>query len=418
MNLRLFLIVCVNCFALSIATLRADDWPQWRGPNRDGVSKETGLLQKWPEAGPKLAWKANELGDGYSTPSVAKGQVYVVGSPDGKREQLIALSESDGKNLWSTEIGGVGANRGPQYPGPRSTPTVADDRVYVLSSDGDLACVAASGGKIVWQKNLRKDFDGKPGNWAYAESVLVDGDVVVCTPGGSKATVVALNKNDGNVIWQCAVPGGDSAGFASAVIGEVGGIRQYIQFLGKGLVGIEAKTGRFLWRYDNTSNGSMNAATPIFRDNSVLSASMRKGAGLAKLEAEGDKVTPTEVYFLAKLQNHHGGLVLVGDNVFGTGSAALMCVDFATGKLLWEDRSVGKGSVSAADGRLYVRGENGQVALVEASPAAYKELGRFTPEGSSPKFCWPHPVIANGHLLLRDQGVLSSYDVKATASAP
>jgi outer membrane protein assembly factor BamB len=277
--------------------------------------------------------------------------------------------------------------------------------------------LATADGKIAWQKNLRKDFDGKPGNWAYAESVLVDGDVVVCTPGGSKATVVALNKNDGSVVWECAVPDGDSAGFASAVIGEVGGIRQYIQFLGKGLVGIEAKTGRFLWRYDKTSNGSMNAVTPIFRDNSVLSASMRKGAGLTKLAADGDKVTPSEVYFLAKLQNHHGGLVLVGDSVYGTGGAALLCVDFATGKIQWEDRSVGKGSISAADGRLYVRGENGPVALVEASPTAYKELGRFTPEGSSTKNCWPHPVIANGHLLLRDQGVLNSYDVKATAGA-
>jgi outer membrane protein assembly factor BamB len=160
----------------------------------------------------------------------------------------------------------------------------------------------------------------------------------------------------------------------------------------------------------------MNAPTPIVRNSSVFSASTRKGAGLAKLSAEGDKITPTEVYFLAKLQNHHGGLVLVGDSIYGTASA-LMCVDFATGKVQWEDRSVGKGSITAADGRLYVRGENGQVALVDASPAAYKELGRFTPDGSSSKNCWPHPVIANGNLLLRDQGTLSSYDVKATAGA-
>ena len=191
----------------------------------------------------------------------------------------------------------------------------------MLSSDGDLVCAGTADGKIVWQKNLRKDFDGKPGNWAYAESVLVDGDVVVCSPGGDKATVVALNKTDGGVVWQCAVPGGDPAGYASIVIGDVGGVRQYIQFLGKGLVGIDAKSGKFLWRYDKTSNGSMNAATPIFSNSSVFSASTRKGAGLAKLAAEGDKVTPTEVYFLAKLQNHHGGLVLVGDSIYGTASA-------------------------------------------------------------------------------------------------
>jgi outer membrane protein assembly factor BamB len=416
MKPRLLLTFCAGWFGVCVASTMADDWPQWRGPNRDGVSKETGLLQQWPEGGPKLAWKTTDLGNGYSTPSVAKGQVYLVGTPDGKTEQLIALRESDGKKLWSQDIGGVGPNRGPQYPGPRSTPTVDGDRVYVLSSDGDLVCASTADGKIVWQKNLRKDFDGKPGNWAYAESVLVDGDVVVCSPGGDKATVVALNKTDGGVVWRCAVPGGDPAGYASIVTGDVGGVREYIQFLGKGLVGIDAKGGKFLWRYDKTSNGSMNAPTPIFSNGSVFSASTRKGAGLAKLSAEGDKVTPTEVYSLAKLQNHHGGLVLVGDSIYGTASA-LMCVDFATGKVQWEDRSVGKGSITAADGHLYVRGENGQVALVDDSPAAYKELGRFTPDGSSSKNCWPHPVIANGHLLLRDQGTLSSYDVKATAGA-
>jgi outer membrane protein assembly factor BamB len=417
MKPRLLLAVCVGWFGLCVVSAMAEDWPQWRGPNRDGVSKETGLLKEWPEGGPKLAWKATDLGKGYSTPSVAKGQVYVVGTPDGKVEQLIALSESDGKKLWSADIGGVGPNKGPQYPGPRSTPTIDGDRAYVLSSDGDLACVGTADGKIVWTKNLRKDFDGKPGNWAYAESVLVDGENVVCSPGGDKSTVVALNKNDGSVVWQCAVPGGDPAGFASIVIGEVGGIRQYIQFLGKGLVGIEAKSGKFLWRYDNTSQGSMNAVTPIFSNSSVFSVATRKGAGLAKLAADGDKITPTEVYFLAKLQTHHGGLVLVGDSVYGTSSAALMCVDFASGKVQWEDRSVGKGSISAADGRLYVRSENGPVALVEASPTAYKELGRFTPEGSSPKTSWPHPVIANGHLLLRDQGTLNCYDVKAVSAS-
>ncbi len=416
MKPRLLLTLCAGWFGVCVASAMAGDWPQWRGPSRDGVSKETGLLQQWPEGGPKLSWKTTDLGNGYSTPSVAKGQVYLVGTPDGKIEQLIALSESDGKKLWSADIGGVGPNRGPQYPGPRSTPTVDGDRVSVLSSDGDLVCAGTADGKVIWQKNLRKEFDGKPGNWAYAESVLVDGDVVVCSPGGDKATVVALNKADGSVVWQCAVPGGDPAGYASIVIGDVGGVRQYIQFLGKGLVGIDAKSGKFLWRYDKTSNGSMNAPTPIFSNSSVFSASTRKGAGLAKLAAEGDKITPTEVYSQAKLQNHHGGLVLVGDSIYGTASA-LMCVDFATGKVQWEDRSVGKGSIAAADGHLYVRGENGQVALVDASPAAYKELGRFTPEGSSSKNCWPHPVIANGHLLLRDQGTLSSYDVKATDGA-
>jgi outer membrane protein assembly factor BamB len=409
------LLICAVFLACWVLPARADDWPQWRGPNRDGVSKETGLLQEWPKGGPKLVWKATGLGSGWSTPSIARGQVYLIGSPDGNSEHVIALDEKDGtKKLWSRKIGAVGPNKGQQYPGPRSTPTVDGDRVYALGSDGDLVCLDAAKGEIVWKKNLRTDFGGQPGNWAYAESPLVDGDVVVACPGGKKATMVALNKTDGKMVWQCAVPGGDAAAYASVVIGEVDGIRQYIQFLGKGVVGVEAKSGRFLWRYDKTSNGISNIPTPVFHDGEVLSTAQKTGAGLVKLTAAGDKVTATQVYFNSKLQTHIGGVVVVNDYIYGANEQALLCLDFQTGKEKWQDRSVGKGSLCYADGCLYVRGQNGgAVALVEANPAAYKEKGRFTPPGGGGKNVWAYPVVANGCLYLRDQGILYCYDVKA-----
>jgi outer membrane protein assembly factor BamB len=413
------------------AWLSAGDWPGWRGPDRTGVSAETGLLKAWPDGGPPLAWKATGLGGGYSTPSVARGRIYLLGSRD-NREYLIALTESDGKEVWAAELGAVGRDGPPSYPGPRSTPTVDGDRVYALGSDGDLVCVDTAG-KSVWRKNLGKDLNGVRGHWAYAESPLIDGDVLVCTPGGPKATLAALNKKTGEVIWKATVPGGDSGGgggrgprrppnaaaYASPIVAEVGGVKQYVQLLGGFLVGVSARDGKLLWRYDKIT-GITNCTTPIFHDGCVFVSASGRGPGptsggaLVRLTTEGGGVTAKEVYHNKDLANHHGGVVLVGDALYGTNATSLVCVDFKTGETRWQNRSVGKGSVAAADGRLYVRGEKaGQVALVEASPAGYKEAGRLKQPERSDKMAWPHPVIANGRLYLRDQGVLLCYDVKA-----
>jgi outer membrane protein assembly factor BamB len=417
--MKYLLLGAAACFLATAGMLCADDCPQWRGPHRDGVSRETGLLKEWPKEGPRLRWQANDLGWGYSTPSVAKGRIYLIGSPEGKpgkTEHVIALSEADGSKIWSTQIGNVGPNTKQQYPGPRSTPTVDGDRLYVLGSDGDLACLEIAKGQIIWQKSIRTDFDGIMGYWAYAESPLIDGDLLVCSPGGKKATMLALNKTDGKVVWQCAIPEGDPAGYASVIVCDVGGIRQYVQFLENGVVGVEAKTGKLLWRYTNTSDNkfNMNCPTPIFHDGHILTATQVKGAGLVKLTADGDKMTATEVYLNKKLQNNHGGLVLVDGHIYGTTSGALMCMDFKTGKEAWSNRCVGKGSLCYADGCLYVSGETGgAVALVDANATAYQEKGRFTPPGSTASNVWPHPVVANGCLLLRDQQKLFCYDVKA-----
>jgi outer membrane protein assembly factor BamB len=302
----------------------------------------------------------------------------------------------------------------------RSTPTVDGESFYALGSDGELMCLETATGMGRWHKNLRTDFGGKPGQWAYAESPLIDGDALVCTPGGSEATLLALDKKTGEVIWKCAVPGGEEAAYSSIVIVEAGGVKQYVQFLQKGVVGVDAKTGRFLWRYDQTGKGPANIPTPVAHDDLIYTSAARIGGGLIRLKADGDGVAAEQVYFERGLPNCVGGSVLVGEYLYGTTNEGLICAEFATGKVKWKDKCIGIGAVCYADGCLYIHGENGDAALVEATPEAYREKGRFTPP-DQPKHlhgpmekAWPYPVVANGRFYIRDQGTLWCYDIKAT----
>jgi outer membrane protein assembly factor BamB len=404
-----------------VACSVAADWPQWRGPRHDGTSTETGLLKQWPAEGPKMLWKNDTIGGGYSTPSVVGKHVYLLGDKD-KEEYLIVLDAATGKEVLRFKVGPVGKDGPPSYPGPRSTPTIDGDAIYVLGSAGDLVCFSMKG-DVKWKKNLKSDFAGKVGQWAYAESPLVDGGVVVCTPGGEKSTLVALDKKTGATIWESAVPGGDAAGYASVLPIEVGGVRQYVQFLAKGLVGVDAKTGKFLWRYAGTIDQAANIPTPVFHDNCVFTSTSRKGTGLNRIQVKDGAVTSEEVYFVNTKINSIGGVVLVGDHVYGANDKGeLVCMEFKTGDVKWRDPSVGTASVCYADGMLYVRGQGGsgfgpespaKIALVEASPDGYKEHGRFEQPNHADRPAWPHPVVANGCLYLRDQGVLFCYDVRA-----
>jgi outer membrane protein assembly factor BamB len=247
-------------------SVSADDWPQWRGPQRNGISRETGLLKEWPKNGPKLLWRVTDAGSGYSTPAVVADRLYLLGNEGLDNEFVEALAVKDGKRVWFTPLGKVGEpKQKPTFPAARSTPTVEGEFLYALGSDGDLACFEIATGKVRWKKNLRTDFGGKPGTWAYSESPLMDGDALVCTPGGSEATIVALHKKTGEVIWKCAAPGGDEAAYASAIIVEVGGVKQYVQLLEKGLVGVEAKTGAPLWRYTGIITQPPGIPTPVSR---------------------------------------------------------------------------------------------------------------------------------------------------------
>jgi outer membrane protein assembly factor BamB len=383
------------------------DWPQWRGPDRTGVSRETGLLKNWPQGTPRLVWRSPGRGLGYTTPSVAGGRVFGMGNR-GQAEAVWALDARTGQEVWSTPI--APARRVDRGDGSRGTPTVDGNRVYALGVGGDLVCLDAATGRLAWGKSLVRDFGGNMPPWGYSESPLVDGDRVVVTPGSRAHTLVALNKNTGQPIWSCPVPQGDSAHYSSIIAADVDGLRQYIQFLSGGVVGVSARDGRFLWRYNRPANGTANCSTPIFRDNHVFAASNYGiGGGLARLSG----TTANEVYFTKSMQNHHGGVVLVGDHLYGFDNSNLTCLDFKTGQVMWSNRSVGKGSVTAADGHLYCRGERGgAVALVEANPRAYVEKGRFMQTDQSGQFTWPHPVVAGGRLYLRDQDILLCYDVK------
>ena len=420
MKTHWLLLVAVS-FGVLASNTDGADWPQWRGPQRDGISQEAGLLKTWPKDGPRLLWQRNGIGSGYSTPSVVGEHLYVLSSEGTNNEFVLKLTVKDGKTVWSRRIGNVGhPGQRPSYPGARSTPTLDGNLLYALGSDGDLACLDAATGEVRWQKNVRTEFGGKHGEWAYAESPLIDGDVVVCTPGGPEATLVALNKMTGSVVWTSSVPTGDEAAYSSVIIAEVGGVKQYIQFLAKGVVGVEAKTGKVLWRYDETAQGSpANIPTPIEHNGYVYTASGRGGGGLVKLTATHGAFEAKETYHSAKLPTAIGGAVRIGDHLYGTTGRALLCIEFTTGKVVWQDRSIGAGSICYADGLLYIHGENGEVALVEATPEAYREKGRFTPPNAPDRGrakAWAYPIIADGRLYIREVGTVWCFDVRAHPS--
>jgi outer membrane protein assembly factor BamB len=400
------------------------DWPQWRGPDRSGTSQERGLLKQWPKEGPKLLWQVNDIGDGYSTPAVVGTRIYLMSNRGMENEFVQALSTKDGKPIWTTRVGNVGnPNQNPNYPKARSTPTVDGNFIYALGSDGDLVCLEAKSGKIRWHKSIRKEFGGQPGEWAYAESPLVDGDVVVVTPGGAQGTIVALNKKAGAVIWKSVVPGGDTAGYASAIVVQAGGRKQYVQLLEKGIVGVDAKTGQFLWRYKEVAKGPAQYFTPVARGEYVYGGALGVGGGLVHLKPDQGGVAAEQVYFTRGLPNGIGGAVLVGEHLYGTEvGRALVAAEFTTGKVKWQAKDFGWSSVASVDGLLYLHDINGEVALVEATPEAFREKGRFTPpappkhaqKGPFPEASFAYPVVANGRLYIRDLGTLWAYDIKAS----
>ena len=417
MRTQRFLGCACGAVLLSLAAY-AGDWPQWRGPQRNGVSAETGLLKEWPKAGPRLVWQAKDIGDGYATPSVVGNRIYVLGNRGLDNEFVQALSTQDGKQVWATRLGKVGnPSQMPSFPTARSTPTIDGALMYALGSDGDLACLETASGKVRWQKSLRADFGGHPGQWAYSESPLVDGDTLVVTPGGAQATIVALNKKTGDTIWKSAVPGGDDAAYASVIIVETGGRKQYVQFLAKGLVGVDAKTGQFLWRYDATGKGNTNIPTPVASNGYIYTSQGRGPGGLVRVAATGQGVAAEQVYLQRGLPNSGGGSVVVGATHYGTSAEGLVAADWATGKVMWTEPSTGGGAILEAENRLYIHAENGEVVLAETTPEAYREKGRFMPPDrpqrtrAAMEKAWAYPVIANGRLYIRELDSLWCYDI-------
>ena len=395
----------VSSLSMALSSRALDDWPQWRGPRRDGVSAERGLLKEWPAGGPPLAWRVQGAGDGYSSFAVAGGRLFTLGAR-GNTEYVLAFDAASGKRIWEVAHGRRFSNdRG---DGPRATPTVDGDRVYAFGASGDLTVLEAASGKVVWTANVLSKFGGSNISWGLSESPLVLSDRILVNAGGRGASIVALRKTDGSLIWRSQ---SDEPGYSSAVLQDVGGIRQAIFFTGERALGVDVNDGRLLWSYNRVANRTANIATPIVRGNHVfLSSDYGTGAALLAITADGARVNAREVYFTNEMRNHHASSVLVGDHLYGFSSTILTAMHFETGKQVWRDRSVGKGSLIFADDRLYLFSESGVVGLAEANPAGYREHGRFQVRtGNLPT--WSHPVVSGGRLFLRDQDTIYAYDV-------
>lgn len=404
-SMRVLLPAIVVLFTLTVQALAqsAAEWPQWRGANRDGISKETGLLKQWPADGPPLLWKATGAGRGYSTFSISNGRMYTMGLR-GDREFIVAFDAATGKEVWATPHGS--AFRNDRGDGPRGTPTIDGDRIYALGGSGDLSAIEAKTGKLIWSKNVLKEFGGSNIRWGISESPLVMGNKLLVNAGGPGASIVALNKTNGSVIWKSQ---SDEAGYSSAIPFQVNGTTQVVFFTGERAVGLDPNDGKLLWDYAKPSNNVANVATPIVRANRVfISSDYGTGGGVVEIKPDNKA---QEVWFTKDMRNHHSSSVLIGDYLYGFSSAILMAVKFDTGEIAWRDRSVGKGSLVFADGHLYCFSENGVVGLVEATPTGYKEKGRFKIQQDSLP-TWTHPVVAGGRLYLRDQDTIYAYDVR------
>ena len=417
---KLGLMVSVAGIALAAGNANATDWPQFRGPNRDGKSPETGIIKSWENKAPALLWTAEGMGSGYASTAVVGDRIYTTGDhKDG--QAVIAVNAKDGKVLWTTVLTDGPPKHG--YDGSRSTPTVMGDHLWVTTSNGQIACLTTAG-KVVWKRDF-KEWGGKMmSGWGFAESVLIDGDAAVCTPGGPEAMMVALNKSTGKELWKCAVPklgdkGKDGAGYSSIVISQAAGVKQYVQMTGSGVIGVRAADGKYLWGYDKSVNGTANISSPVIAGDQVFSSSAYgAGAGLVKLEKDGDGVKASEVYFLSadELQNHHGGMVLVDGYVYcghKQNGGELVCIDLKTGKFAWGPiKGIGKKSASLiyADGHLIIRYQDGTLAMVAATPKEFKLEGTFKPAFQE-KDSWAHPAVAGGRLYLREQDKLMCYQL-------
>jgi len=393
---------------------KSTDWPTFRGPKRDNVSPDKKLMKKWPEKGPKLVWKGEGAGRGFSSVAVVGDKVFTMGEKD-DGAYAVALNRKTGKLIWDKKIGRAGSSGG--FKGPRSTPTYSEGLLFVLGQFGELVCLDAAKGTVKWSKDLKADYKGSVGGWAYSESVLIDGDRLVCTPGGRQATLLALKKKDGEEVWKA--PLGDQAGYSSIVISNAGGVKQYVQLTQSGTIGVRAKDGKELWRYRKLGPNTANIPTPVVLGSQVFTtAGYGKGGALLTLSKDDDNVAMKEEYYKVALRNKHGGVVVVGKYVFGDydDHGEPWCAEWKTGEQKWrkKGRSGGSGSASLtyADGHLYIRYQNGWVALVPANGDEYKELSGFKiPNVREPS--WSHPVVIGGRLYLREQDTVYCYDVSS-----
>lgn len=421
-------VVALLVLGLWAGAASAQDWPQFRGADRTGISSSKDLLAQWPEDGPKVLWKATGAGDGFSSMSFSAGLMYTMGNrEDG--EYVIAYDVTTGEEAWSQRTG-------PGYPdafgnGPRSTPTIDWDRLYVLGATGDLWCLSAKDGKVRWHIDLIGRFGGESMaeknkgkmnlTWGISESPIIEGKMVICNTGSKGGSYVAFNKLNGDVIWRSKGLD-DVPGYASAVVAEVGGVRQLINYTSSRVVSIRVSDGQLLWDHSKTAKSQANYNSPILYTDGDKQQVLLPGQGLAliKLTAVGEGTFADEVYFESKIGTHHGGAILVDDHVYMTGRGGMSCIDAKTGEIKWQDRGVGAAALTYADGKLIAQGQDGTIALIDANPEGYKELSRFSIEPAQDcpqmrkKVVWAHPVIVDQKLFVRNGREITCYDIKVT----
>jgi outer membrane protein assembly factor BamB len=412
-QLRLAAIAALLSAAVGFAQAPAPapaEWSQWRGANRDGLSAETGLLQEWPAGGPPLAWQTTGAGTGFSSFSTAAGRLYTLGARDDV-EYVMAFDRATGRKLWETANGRRFRNE--QGDGPRSTPTADGGVVYAFGGSGELSSLDAATGRKIWSINVVQQLGGVTPYWGYSESPLVVNDRIVLGAGGRRASIVAVSKADGKLLWQQQ---GDEAGYSSPVLLRTGSLQQVVFFTASRGLAVDPRDGRLLWSHQRAANRTANIATPIVKGNRVFfSSDYGTGAALVEVRAAGNFATANEVYFTREMRNHHASSVLVGSHLYGFNSSILTALNFETGAVAWRHRSVGKGSLIYADDRLYLFSENGIAGLAEPSAAEYLERGRFQLKiGSAPT--WSHPIITSGLLVLRDQDRVYAYDIRQPAA--
>jgi outer membrane protein assembly factor BamB len=379
------------------------DWPQWRGPNRDGISKETGLLKTWPDGGPSVVWKS-PIGDGYSSVSISQGRIYTMDSK-GKEEYVVCLDQATGKELWRSKTDAVFESG--QGDGPRSTPTVDGNWVYALGANGMLVALSANDGKKIWSHDLRTEFESGIPKWGTSTSPIVEKDLLLVDVGGKTGfSLMAFNKKDGTIAWKSHT---DKQGYSSPIAVTVGGVRQILFFTGTALVSV-SPSGQVYWKYPWRTDWDANIATPVFiaPDKVFISSAYGVGAAVVKITAGDGKASVQEVWKNKVMENHFNSSVLYQGNLYGFDNAVLKCIDANTGAEKWKETGFGKGSLILADGTLIVLGERGQLALVEANPSAYKEIAKAQP---LPGKTWTMPALAGGKLYLRDQKQIVVLDV-------
>lgn len=396
----------------SPAEASVPDWPRFHGPNSDNISTETNLLEKWPDEGPKLLWTGKGVGEGFSCPSIAAGLIFTSGNINGKT--TITAMDLDGHIQWQAPAGQAWST---SHPGARGTPTISGDRLYHESPLGHIVCLDAKTGTEIWNINILKEFDSANIRFALAESVLIDGDRLICCPGGKTASVVALDKNTGKTVW-AAKPTGELANYATPVLIEYRGLRIVLTMSQKGLIGVNADSGELLFRHPFGTSHDVNATSPIFHNGQIfITSGYGAGSEMLKLIVDGKKASVESVWRSKELDNHHGGVVLLDDHLYGAAhqlnGGRWICLAWNDGEKKYAEKGVGKGSLTCANGMLYCWSEKGRVGLVPATPTKHEPVSEFTVAKGGEGPTWAHPVVCGGRLYLRHGNLLHAYDIRA-----